>query len=200
MILSYKYRVEPNKTQAKALGEMLGDFCKLYNCALEQRIDACRRRGVSLRYKDQANELKVVRLAEPDLARWSFSAEQQVLRRLEKTFSAFFARGRCFPRFRARDIAEHRRSNPSAYRQHRRSPSSQIASRVQTIAAEHRPEIAACMSSPLWMLSPQLRPTLSKTSACSRPEAVFISASKRSPTDASLAARPIDAERGTGFR
>lgn len=103
MLLSYKYRICPNKTQEKALSEMLGDFCKLYNAALEQRVDAYRRRGVSLRYKDQANELKAVRLAEPDLARWSFSAEQQVLRRLEKTFSAFFARGRGFPRFRARD-------------------------------------------------------------------------------------------------
>ena len=103
MILSYKYRIEPNGTQAKALAEMLGDFCKLYNCALEQRIDAYRRRSVSLRYKEQASELKAVRLAEPDLARWSFSAEQQVLRRLEKTFAAFFGRGRGFPRFRARD-------------------------------------------------------------------------------------------------
>jgi putative transposase len=33
------------------------------------------------------------------LARWSFSAEQQVLRRLDTTFKAFFARGH--PRFRA---------------------------------------------------------------------------------------------------
>lgn len=103
MLLSYKHRIEPNKTQGVALAAMLGDFCKLYNAGLEQRIDAYRRRGVSLRYKDQANELKAVRLAEPDLARWSFSAEQQVLRRLEKTFGAFFARGRGFPRFRARD-------------------------------------------------------------------------------------------------
>lgn len=103
MLLSYKYRIEPNKTQAAALAAMLGDFCKLYNAALEQRIDAYRRRGVSLRYKNQADELKAVRIAEPDLARWSFSAEQQVLRRLEKTFAAFFGRGRGFPRFRARD-------------------------------------------------------------------------------------------------
>ena len=49
----------------------------------------------------QAAELKAVRCAIPELARWSFSAEQQVLRRLDKTFKAFFARGRGFPRFRA---------------------------------------------------------------------------------------------------
>jgi putative transposase len=50
----------------------------------------------------QADELKAVRCAAPELARWSFSAEQQVLRRLDKTFKAFFARGHGFPRFRAR--------------------------------------------------------------------------------------------------
>ena len=51
--------------------------------------------------------LKAVRIAEPDLARWSFTAEQQVLRRLEKAFAAFFGRIRRgakagFPRFRSR--------------------------------------------------------------------------------------------------
>lgn len=100
--LSYKFRIEPTRAQAAALGEMLADFCQLYNAGLEQRIDAYRRRGVSVTYKMQADELKAIRCAAPDLARWSFSAEQQVLRKLEKTFKAFFARGRGFPRFRAR--------------------------------------------------------------------------------------------------
>ena len=46
--------------------------------------------------------MKAVRCAAPELARWSFSAEQQVLRRLEKAFKAFFRRGaKGFPRFRA---------------------------------------------------------------------------------------------------
>jgi len=43
-----------------------------------------------------------VRCAAPELARWSFSVEQQVLRRLDKTFKAFFARGKGLPRLRAR--------------------------------------------------------------------------------------------------
>ena len=108
MLLSYKFRIEPNRTQAVALGEMLGDFCQLYNAALEQRIAAYQRRGVSLRYNDQAAELKATRLAHDGLARWSFSAEQQVLRKLEKAFAAFFGRIRRgakpgFPRLRARD-------------------------------------------------------------------------------------------------
>jgi putative transposase len=52
-------------------------------------------------YRSQATFLMRIRSECPELARWSFSAEQQVLRRLEKTFKAFFSRGRGFPRFRA---------------------------------------------------------------------------------------------------
>lgn len=102
MIRSYRYRLSPTKSQRDSLAVMLGDFCSLYNAGLEQRIDAWRRRRVSLTYKMQADELKAVRVAAPELARWSFSAEQQVLRRLDKTFKAFFARGKGFPRFRTR--------------------------------------------------------------------------------------------------
>ncbi len=102
MIRSFKFRIRPNRVQAEAMGELLGDFCSLYNACLEQRIDAYRRRHVSLRYKDQAAELKAVREADPALSRWSFTSLQQVLRRVDRTFAAFFRRGRGFPRFRSR--------------------------------------------------------------------------------------------------
>ncbi|QXX76718.1 RNA-guided endonuclease TnpB family protein [Methylovirgula sp. HY1] len=107
MILAYKFRLYPSLAQRKALDQMLRDFCKLYNAGLEQRIAAFRMRGISLSYKAQASELKTVRAAGEGLERWSFTAEQQVLRRIDKTFKAFFARIRRgetpgFPRFRAR--------------------------------------------------------------------------------------------------
>ncbi len=100
-IRSYKYRIRPNRAQTAALHDMQRDFCGLYNACLQQRIEAYRRSGISLRYAHQAAELKAVRLAEPDLARWSFSALQQVLRRVDQTYAAFFKRKRGFPRFRA---------------------------------------------------------------------------------------------------
>jgi putative transposase len=86
---------------------MLGAFCDLYNAALQQRIEAYRRRGVTLRYGQQAGELKAAREADERLAGFSFSAEQQVLRRLDKAFAAFFRRLKTkakagFPRFRAK--------------------------------------------------------------------------------------------------
>jgi putative transposase len=85
---------------------MLGAFCELYNAGLQQRIEAYRRQRKSLGYVDQANELKAVRLADERLAGYSYSAEQQILRRLDKAFAAFFRRLKTkakagFPRFRA---------------------------------------------------------------------------------------------------
>ncbi|WP_286964610.1 transposase [Methylobacterium sp.] len=98
---SYKYRLRPNRARAAALDAMRWDFCGLYNAGLQQRIEAYRRRRVSLGYAQQANELKACRAADPDgLGRWSFTALQQVLRRLQQTYAAFFKRGRGFPRFR----------------------------------------------------------------------------------------------------
>jgi len=102
MLLSYKYRIEPNRAQRDTLVDMLSDFCGLYNAGLQQRIEAYRRRGISITYSMQSAELKALRADLPDLARWSFSAEQQVLRRLDKTFKAFFRRGHGFPRYRAK--------------------------------------------------------------------------------------------------
>lgn len=107
MVLSYKFRLFTTATQETALTEMLGSFCDLYNACLQQRIEAYRRQGISLRYGNQAAELKAVRAADERLAGYSFSAEQQVLRRLDKTFSAFFGRVKRgakpgFPRFRAK--------------------------------------------------------------------------------------------------
>lgn len=116
MVLSFKYRLFTTATQEDALTEMLGAFCDLYNAGLQQRIEAYRRQGISLRYGNQAAELKAVRAADERLAGYSFSAEQQVLRRLDKTFAAFFGRVKRgakpgFPRFRAKarfDSAEFR--------------------------------------------------------------------------------------------
>jgi putative transposase len=116
MMLSFKYRLHTTAAQDAALTGMLGALCDLYNAALQQRIEAYQRRGVTLRYGQQASELKAVRAVDDRLAGYSFSAEQQVLRRLDKAFAAFFRRLKTgakagFPRFRAKarfDSAEFR--------------------------------------------------------------------------------------------
>ncbi len=116
MLRSFKYRLYPNRQQQDQLAMMLGAFCDLYNAGLQQRIEAYRRQGVTLGYVNQANELKAVRVADERLAGFSYSAEQQILRRLDKAFRAFFRRLKTkakagFPRFQAKsrfDSAEFR--------------------------------------------------------------------------------------------
>jgi putative transposase len=107
-VLTYKYRLFPSSTQAVALTDMLGSFCDLYNACLQQRIEAYQRRSKTLGYVDQANELKAVRAVDERLAGYSYSAEQQVVRRLDKSFKAFFGRVKRgkggFPRFRAKSM------------------------------------------------------------------------------------------------
>jgi putative transposase len=116
MRLSHKDRLYPTEAQDAALTGMLGAFCDLYNAALDQRLHAYRRRGVTPRYGQQAGELTAVRATDGRLAAYSSSAEQRVLRRLDKAFAAFFRRLKAggkpgFPRFRAKarfDSAEFR--------------------------------------------------------------------------------------------
>ena len=104
---NYRFRLYPSAAQIEQLEAMLGAFCDLYNAALHERIDCYRKTGRSLSYYDQANELKAVRAVDGRLAGCSFSAEQQLLRRVDKAFKAFFRRIRHgekpgFPRFQAK--------------------------------------------------------------------------------------------------
>ena len=92
LIRSHKDRPCPNGAREAARPEMLGHFRDPCNAGLQQRIEAWNRQGASLGYTDQANELKAVRDAVPELAGYGYSAGQQVLRRLDKAFAAFFRR------------------------------------------------------------------------------------------------------------
>ncbi|WP_281282640.1 RNA-guided endonuclease InsQ/TnpB family protein [Nonomuraea terrae] len=105
---SFKFLLRPTSKQAAALTQCLEDHRQLYNAALEHRRIAYRKAGVTVRYGDQAGELKHIRADDPEgQSRWSFSSQQATLRRLDKAFAAFFARvkaGRTpgFPRFKGR--------------------------------------------------------------------------------------------------
>ena len=101
-----KYRLYPTTAQTEALDAQLGEACRLYNAALQERRDAYQCHGLSLTYFDQANQLKDIRTA-GDLGLANFSASQDVLRRVDKTFQAFFRRVKAgqkagYPRFKSR--------------------------------------------------------------------------------------------------
>jgi putative transposase len=103
---SYRYRLYPTRRQREALTAQLTEACTLYNAALQERRDAYRKGHTSLNYYDQANQLKAIRAA-GHLGLANFSACQDVLRRADKTFKAFFGRVQRgekagYPRFKSR--------------------------------------------------------------------------------------------------
>ena len=103
---AFVYRLYPTKKQALALDHQLSEARRLYNAALQERRDAWRN-GVSLNYYDQANQLREIRAA-GDLGLANYHACQDVLRRVDKAFRAFFRRVKAgqkagYPRFKARD-------------------------------------------------------------------------------------------------
>ncbi|MGH9652969.1 MAG: RNA-guided endonuclease InsQ/TnpB family protein, partial [Bryobacteraceae bacterium] len=119
---AYKLRLRPTASQHRRLGACLDAHRELYNAALQERRDAYEwvvrrspgyygpeRSKNPVSYSTQSAQLKEIRQDRPDLATWSFSSQQATLRRLERSFAAFFRRVVArekpgYPRFKA----EHR--------------------------------------------------------------------------------------------
>jgi putative transposase len=89
---TFKYKLIATPIQERELGRVLGLCRWLYNTALEQRIIAYRRTGVSLSRYQQEAELKDVRAAFPEYAAIHSHVLHDVLARLDKTYQAFFRR------------------------------------------------------------------------------------------------------------
>ncbi|EPX84745.1 RNA-guided endonuclease InsQ/TnpB family protein [Salipiger mucosus] len=102
------YKVYPNKQQEELLENTRRMHCDLYNAALEERITAYRRRGISVKKADQEKSLTQIRQQDP-LGYGAINAQalQGTLKRLDEAFQHFFRRvkeGReapGFPRFKA---------------------------------------------------------------------------------------------------
>jgi len=108
VIRTYKYRLYPTNAQARQLDCLLWQGRTLYNAALEQRITTYQETGESLKYVDQWPHFRDLRNANPDtLGQLNATSVQQMLRRLDKAFAAFFRRLKQgekpgFPRFKGR--------------------------------------------------------------------------------------------------
>jgi len=104
---TFKYKLKPTIEQERELERVLGLCCWLYNTALEQRITAYRRAGISLSRYEQEAELKAMRADFPEYETIHSHVLQDVLARLDKTYQAFFRRVTTgekagFPRYQAR--------------------------------------------------------------------------------------------------
>ncbi len=125
MLKAFKYRLYPTTAQAEKLDWQLARCCELYNCALQERKDAwnaCKQhpnfydpawrkehaRDYRITYYDQANALpELKRDLRPEYCAIGSHVLQDVLRRVEKTFQAFFRRVSCghepgYPRYQSR--------------------------------------------------------------------------------------------------
>jgi putative transposase len=102
---AYKFRAYPTRRQEQRARALLDAHRHLYNAALEERRAAWRH-GVTIRYGDQSAQLTEIRRADPSgQGRWSFTSQQQTLRRLDRVFQGFFQRVRAghkagYPRFK----------------------------------------------------------------------------------------------------
>jgi putative transposase len=89
---AYKYRLYPTKKQAIRLQEVLDRCRELYNAALQERKDAYRMAHLSIGYNQQAAQLPEIKEIRPEYADIHSQVLQDVLRRVDKAYKAFFRR------------------------------------------------------------------------------------------------------------
>ena len=102
---AYKFRMYPTKKQSQALTWTLDRARELYNAALQERRDAYRMAGKHINYYDQADQLPDIKDIREEYKDIHSQVLQDVLRKADKAFKAFFARCKRgdtpgFPRFK----------------------------------------------------------------------------------------------------
>ena len=107
MIVTYRYRLLPNKSQHRTLDTILESLRQLYNAALEERIGAYRKANLTLSYFDQTKGLTIWRQSDPEGAALPVSLQRATLKRLDEAYKGFFRRVKSgrkpgFPRFRGK--------------------------------------------------------------------------------------------------
>ena len=84
MLLTYKYRLNPEKRQHRALEAILEQQRQLYNAALEERIEAYRRCGRTISDVDQSRSLTIIRADDPSFAGVQRRIQRATLKRLDR--------------------------------------------------------------------------------------------------------------------
>ena len=105
---AYKFRLYPTRKQQERLQWTLDRARELYNAALQERRDAYRMVGKAITYYDQANQLPEIKQDREEYQDIHSQVLQDVLRKVDKAFKAFFARCKRgdtpgFPRYKGRN-------------------------------------------------------------------------------------------------
>ena len=99
---TYKYRLWPNRKQREVLFSTLEVCRQLYNDALKERREAWKLCRTCVSFSMQSAQLPACKAADPALGKVYSQVLQDVLHRVDKTYQAFFRRGRGFPRFKGK--------------------------------------------------------------------------------------------------
>ena len=99
---TYKYRLYPNRKQRETLALTLAVCRQLYNDALQERRDAWKTCRTGVTFQMQSAQLPECKQADVSLSGVYSQVLQDVLHRVDKTYQAFFLRGRGFPRFKGK--------------------------------------------------------------------------------------------------
>ena len=89
---TFRYRLRPTKAQEATLTEQLRLCRNLYNAALQERRDAYRKAKKTVTGYDQMKYLTEIKAALPEYAGVYSQVLQDVIKRLDKAFKAFFRR------------------------------------------------------------------------------------------------------------
>lgn len=86
----YEFRLYPTKEQAERLDDWLKILCEIYNSALRERRDAWQLNKISISYIDQNRQITEIKEIREDVKSINSHAVQDALRRLDKSYKAFF--------------------------------------------------------------------------------------------------------------
>lgn len=99
MIKTYTYKIKTNKQFEEKFNQWVGICRFVYNCALECKITAYKRQGISLSNYDLQKQLTEAKRNIPWLYVVANSTLQAICDRLDRTYQSFFRRKQGFPKF-----------------------------------------------------------------------------------------------------
>jgi putative transposase len=104
---TYTYKLKPSPRLERVFESWLERCRELYNAALAEQREAYRTAKTTITYTAQAAQLPAIKAVREDVAALNAQVLQDVLRRLDNAFAAFFRRVKAgqrpgYPRFRGR--------------------------------------------------------------------------------------------------
>jgi len=107
MLLTYRFKLAPTKAQYAALAQLCEDQRRLYNAALQERVEAWKKNGLSITKLDQFKSLTQIRSFDEDYAPVPVALSRWSIARVDDAFKGFFSRVKKgakagFPRFKPR--------------------------------------------------------------------------------------------------